>query len=354
MDRRSRSPSPTPSSSSHAPLPPTRALNSAPRAGFRPLRMATTAPRQPPRENSVSALSPREGGATGSPIPRTNSPRLGTIQKIGRGKTMDTPPPRSPSRFASEARNSVYSIKAETDSTNSPKTPHAQFVDEPLGMHTDSPLASPILAANRISTTSNASAFASLSAALGLDIGGTPDASAASSRGRPPSKGSESGYSDVVIDDDDNVGVAIGSHAVDGDIPGSAQTATFPSTPAPPPIIGSPPSPSKSKKEARGPARMDSVNLGSEGAGMPPKVVDTPQFQAVDLDSKAKDMQPVDLDKTIEAGRVQSSDSWGISRQSTQSTMTTFSLGGKSVASSSAESTGTLCDPSFLATILIA
>ncbi|KAG8720068.1 hypothetical protein FRC08_001243, partial [Ceratobasidium sp. 394] len=129
MERRTPSPSPT---TENVSLPPVRALNTAPRAGFRPLRMATTTPRASPRESAnanpagTAALNPREGATA-----RSNSPRLGTIQKIGRGKTMDSsaptppvpPPPRSP-RFTPGARSSVYSIKAESESTTtaSPKS----------------------------------------------------------------------------------------------------------------------------------------------------------------------------------------------------------------------------------------
>ncbi|KAG8734065.1 late secretory pathway protein avl9 [Ceratobasidium sp. 423] len=153
---------------------------------------------------------------------------------------------------------------------------------------------------------------------------------------------SSSGYSDVVIDDD---GAQVGVAIADADVPSSAQTATFPAVPAPPPIIGSPPSPGsgKARKETREPSRLQSISLASEGTNSPPTLVDTPQFQAIDLSPEAKQetpqIQPVDLDKKAEAGRTQSqsSDTW-VSRQSTLSTMTTLSLGGKSIASS-AEST---------------
>jgi hypothetical protein len=199
---------------------------------------------------------------------------------------------------------------------------------------------------NRVSTSP---AFVSLSAALGLD----PDGEAPSQLTRPVMAHQESNvtaYSDHVIDlDDDDVGGIV----VDaGDAPGSAQTATFPVLPAPPPIIGTPPGADKSKGLDNGPLRFQTISLAGDEPDTPPvppadtpTFVDTPQFQAVDLETDnhgTPHVQPVDLDKTIAAGRVQSSssDSWGASRQSTFSTMTTLSLGGKSVASSSAESTG--------------
>ncbi|CUA75103.1 Late secretory pathway protein AVL9 [Rhizoctonia solani] len=334
---RSRSPSPTPSSSTNINTNATRPLNATPRAGFRPLRMATTAPRPTSIVGSPSNLSPRSEGQNG-PLPRSNSPapRLGTIQKIGRGKTVDSnshigSTPRSPAagRFTPdrEARsNSVYSIKAETDSTHSPKSTKIPLVDEPLAIqHTESPLASP---------TSNTAAFASLSAALGLDMNG--DNQSALSSPRLGLSRSSSGYSDVVIDDDDSarVGVAI----ADADLPSSAQTATFPIDPVPPPMIGSPPSPGdvKARKDARSPTRLQSISLASEEASSPPKPVDTPQLQAVDLGpsepQETPQIQPVDLDKKDESRAQSSSDTW-VSRQSTVSTMTTLSLGGKSVTS---------------------
>ncbi|CAE6455141.1 unnamed protein product [Rhizoctonia solani] len=331
---RSRSPSPTPSSSnSNA----TRPLNAAPRVGFRPLRMATStiAPRPTSIVGSPANLSPRSESLN-NPLPRSNSPapRLGSIQKIGRGKTVDSnshvaPTPRSPAtgRFAPdrEARsNSVYSIKAETESTQSPRSTKIPLVDEPLGLqHTESPLPSP---------TSNTAAFASLSAALGLDMNG--DNHSAMSSPRLGLSRSSSGYSDVVIDD--GVGVAI----ADVDVPTSAQTATFPTSPVLPPVIGSPPSPGdvKARKDARSPTRLQSINLASEGSNTPPKLVDTPQLQSVDLGSselkqETPQIQPVDLDKKGESRvQSQSSDTW-VSRQSTLSTMTTLSLGGKSTTS---------------------
>ncbi|CCO28805.1 Late secretory pathway protein AVL9 AltName: Full=APL2 VPS1 synthetic lethal protein 9 [Rhizoctonia solani AG-1 IB] len=319
--------------------------------------MATTAPARPAsivaasRPTSIiggpSNLSPR---SENNPIPRSNSPapRLGTIQKIGRGKTVDTashvaPAPRSPatSRFTTDARsNSLYSLKAESDATQSPRGINSSLVDEPLGIQqTESPIASP---------TANTTAFASLSAALGLDINGennTPPSPSTAGLRLGLSR-SSSGYSDVVIDDDDSssrVGVAI----ADSDVPNSAQTATFPISPVPPPIIGAPPSPGNNKirKDTREPSRLDSINLNSEAAGSPPALVDTPQLQAVDLGSSeqkedASQIQSADSDKKNDTERVQSqySDTW-VSRQSTLSTMTTLSLGGKSITSSSAEST---------------
>ncbi|ELU43953.1 cytoplasm protein [Rhizoctonia solani AG-1 IA] len=378
MDHSSRpsSPSTLPNAASNTNA--TRPLNATPRAGFRPLRMATsttTAGSRPTstiggasRPTSVvgasrptsiigspSGLSPR---SENNPIPRSNSPapRLGTIQKIGRGKTVDsasasasassqiTPTPRSPatSRFTPEARtNSLYSLKAESDSTQSPRSTSVPLVDEPLGIqHTESPIASP---------TSNTAAFASLSAALGLDINGdsnTPPSPSTAGLRLGLSR-SSSGYSDVVIDDDDDTGSRVGVAIADSDVPNSAQTATFPISPVPPPIIGAPPSPGngKTRKETRQPTRLDSINLNSEGVGSPPTLVDTPQLQPVDLGSseskeESSQAQSADLDKKNETERVQSqhSDTW-ISRQSTLSTMTTLSLGGKSITSSSAEST---------------
>ncbi|KAH7340653.1 transport protein Avl9-domain-containing protein [Rhizoctonia solani] len=344
MERGSRSPSPTPSSSTNVNTNATRPLNATPRAGFRPLRMATSTitPRPTSIVGSPANLSPRSEGPNSLPRSNSPAPRLGTIQKIGRKATDSNshiaPTPRSPaaSRFTSEARNSsVYSIKAESESTHSPKSASSPLVDEPLAIQqTESPLASP---------TSNAGAFASLSAALGLDLNGDNTSTAMSSPRLDLSR-SSSGYSDVVIDDDDasRVGVAI----ADSDIPSSAQTATFPTMPAPPPIIGSPPSPgnAKARKDTREPTRLESVSLASEGASPPLKLVDTPQFQAVDLGSaelkeEVPQIQSADPDKKGEESRVQSqsSDTWD-SRQSTLSTMTTLSLGGKSIASS-AEST---------------
>ncbi|KAJ1310000.1 hypothetical protein OPQ81_006756 [Rhizoctonia solani] len=348
MERRSRSPSPTPSSSTNVNANATRPLNATPRAGFRPLRMATSTTGARPTSivGSPANLSPRSDSQN-NPLPRSNSPapRLGTIQKIGRGRTVDTsqipPAPRSPAagRFTPEARsNSIYSLKAESESTQSPKSTTTPLVDEPLAIQqTESPLASP---------TSNAAAFASLSAALGLDMNGDNTSTAMSSPRLDLSR-SSSGYSDVVIDDDDGPGVGVA--IADADVPSSAQTATFPTSPVPPPIIGSPPSPGngKARKDTREPTRLQSISLASEAANSPPTIVDTPQFQAVDLGpSEPKEevpqphIQPVDLDKKSEASQVQSqsSDTWE-SRQSTLSTMTTLSLGGKSFASSSAEST---------------
>ncbi|KAG9100549.1 late secretory pathway protein avl9 [Ceratobasidium sp. UAMH 11750] len=243
MERRTPSPSPT---TENVSLPSVRVLNTAPRAGFRPLRMATTTPRASPRESAnanpagAAALNPREGVTA-----RSNSPRLGTIQKIGRGKTMDSsasappvpPPPRSP-RFTPGARSSVYSIKAESESTTtaSPKSVNVPL-DADAPAVTESPPSSPRML-NRVSASP---AFASLSAALGLDPNGAAPAT------RPTlahHATSTSVYSNHVIDDDDD---------------------------------------------------------------------------------------------TIEAGQVQSSST--ISRQSTFSTMTTFSLGGRSVSSIGGEST---------------
>ncbi|QRW27025.1 Late Secretory pathway protein AVL9 [Rhizoctonia solani] len=245
-------------------------------------------------------------------------------------------------RFTPEARtNSLYSLKAESDSTQSPRSTSVPLVDEPLGIqHTESPVASP---------TSNTAAFASLSAALGLDINGdsnTPPSPSTAGLRLGLSR-SSSGYSDVVIDDDDDTGSRVGVAIADSDVPNSAQTATFPISPVPPPIIGAPPSPGngKTRKETRQPTRLDSINLNSEGVGSPPTLVDTPQLQPVDLGSseskeESSQAQSADLDKKNETERVQSqhSDTW-ISRQSTLSTMTTLSLGGKSITSSSAEST---------------
>ncbi|CAE6505086.1 unnamed protein product [Rhizoctonia solani] len=317
---RSRSPSPTPSSSN---TNATRPLNAAPpRVGFRPLRMATStiAPRPTSIVGSPAILSPRSESPN-NPLPRSNSPapRLGSIQKIGRGKTVDSHVVApTPGRFGPDREtrsNSVYSTKAETESTQSPRSMKIPIVDEPLGLqqqqHTESP-------------TSNTAAFASLSAALGLDMNG--DNHSAMSSPRLGLSRSSSGYSDVVMDE--GVGVAI----ADADVPTSAQTATFPTSPVLPPVIGSPPSPGdvKARKDARSPTRLQSINLASEGAVTPPRLVDTPQLQSVDLDAselkETPQIQPV--------GRVQSqsSDTW-VSRQSTLSTMTTFSLGGKSTTS---------------------
>ncbi|CAE6518577.1 unnamed protein product [Rhizoctonia solani] len=288
--------------------------------------MATsTAPRPTSIVGTPANLSPRSDSQNNT-LPRSNSPapRLGTIQKIGRGRTVDsssvTPVPRSPAagRFTPEARsNSIYSLKAESDATQSPRSASIPLVDEPLGIHqTESPLASP---------TANATAFASLSAALGLDLNGENPSTAHSSPRLDMSR-SSSGYSDVVIDDDAQVGVAI----ADAEVPSSAQTATFPILPVPPPIIGSPPSPGsgKARKETREPTRLQSISLASERTSSPPMLVDTPQFQAVDLgSSEAKQetpqTQPADLDKKAEAEQPQSSDTW-VSRQSTLSTMTTL------------------------------
>ncbi|KAF8758789.1 Transport protein Avl9 [Rhizoctonia solani] len=357
MDHSSRpsSPSTLPNAASNTNA--TRPLNATPRAGFRPLRMATsttTAGSRPTstiggasRPTSVvgasrptsiigspSGLSPR---SENNPIPRSNSPapRLGTIQKIGRGKTVDsasasasasassqiTPTPRSPaaSRFTPEARtNSLYSLKAESDSTQSPRSTSVPLVDEPLGIqHTESPIASP---------TSNTAAFASLSAALGLDINGdsnTPPSPSTAGLRLGLSR-SSSGYSDVVIDDDDDTGSRVGVAIADSDVPNSAQTATFPISPVPPPIIGAPPSPGTARREKRRANRLlQPVDLGSS-----------------ESKEESSQAQSADLDKKNETERVQSqhSDTW-ISRQSTLSTMTTLSLGGKSITSSSAEST---------------
>ncbi|KAG9101506.1 late secretory pathway protein avl9 [Ceratobasidium sp. 370] len=353
MERRTPSPSPT---AENVSLPPVRALNTASRTGFRPLRMATTTPRASPRDSAnanlggTAALNPREGTTA-----RSNSPRLGTIQKIGRGKTMDSsastppvpPPPRSP-RFMPGARSSVYSIRAESESTTtaSPKSVNVPL-DADAPTVTESPPSSPRML-NRVSASP---AFASLSAALGLDPHGETPAQPATRPTLAHHETSASAYPSHVVDtDDDDVGRAV----VDGgEVPGSAQTATFPETPAPPPVIGNPPGPDRFKPApGDSPKRFQTISLAANepdtpparAANTPPSPVDTPQFQAVDLDTDkhgTPHVQPVDLDKTIEAGHVQSSssDSWGISRQSTLSTMTTLSLGGKSVSSISGEST---------------
>ncbi|KAG8745970.1 late secretory pathway protein avl9 [Ceratobasidium sp. 414] len=350
MERPSPSPSPT---TENVSLPPVRALNTAPRTGFRPLRMATVTPRASSRETTnapagTAALNPREGATA-----RSNSPRLGTIQKIGRGKTMDSsastppvpPPPRSP-RFTPGARSSIYSIRAESESTTtaSPKSVNVPL-DADAPAVTESPPSSPRML-NRVSASP---AFASLSAALGLDPGGGAPAPAQSvTRSTLAHEAGASAYSSHVIDADD-----VGRVVDGGEVPGSAQTATFPETPAPPPVIGNPPGPDRFKPApGDSPKRFQTISLaGNEPdtplartADTPPSPVDTPQFQAIDLDTDkhgTPHVQPVDLDKTIEAGHVQSSssDSWGVSRQSTLSTMTTFSLGGKSVSSISGEST---------------
>ncbi|KAG8678660.1 hypothetical protein FRC09_019661, partial [Ceratobasidium sp. 395] len=182
MERRSPSPSPT---TENVSLPPARPLNTTPRTGFRPLRMATVTPRASPRDSGsantspaggTAALNPREGAAT----TRSTSPRLGTIQKIGRGKTMDSsgstppmpPPPRSP-RFTPSVRSSTYSIRAESESTTtaSPKSVNVPLDSDAPGV-VESPPSSPRML-NRVSASP---AFASLSAALGLDRNDGPPA----------------------------------------------------------------------------------------------------------------------------------------------------------------------------------
>ncbi|QRW14942.1 Late Secretory pathway protein AVL9 [Ceratobasidium sp. AG-Ba] len=358
MDRRTPSPSPT---TENAPLSTTRALNMTPRTGFRPLRMATTAPRSSPRENSTS--SPGSTAPLSTTSARSNSPRLGTIQKIGRGKTMDvsgTPPvqvpPRSP-RFPPASRSSTYSIRAESESTTASPKSTTIPLDHDVPTVTESPPSSPRML-NRVSASP---AFASLSAALGLDADGELNSATqqSSQLSRPTlthHESSTSAYSRHVVDDsdsDDDVGRAVDAN----DAPGSAQTATFPDIPAPPPVIGNPPGADKSKgayQSGDSPKRFQTISLANEDPDTPsvrpadtsPALAGTPQFQAVELDDETDKhgtphIQPVDLDKTIDAGRVQSSssDSWGISRQSTVSTMTTLSLGGKSVSSISGEST---------------
>ncbi|KAG9128479.1 late secretory pathway protein avl9 [Ceratobasidium sp. 392] len=351
MERRSPSPSPI---TEHASLPPARPLNTTPRAGFRPLRMATVTPRASKRESTgaspAAALNPRTEGATA----RSTSPRLGTIQKIGRGKTMDSSnaassqrvptPPRSP-RFTpgTTTRSSTYSIRAESESTT---TASPKSVNIPLDSDAPAVMESPPSSPRMLNRVSASPAFASLSAALGLDREGEAAAPAT----RPTlmhHESSASAYSDHVVNSDDEyVGRADG-----GEVPGSAQTATFPDTPAPPPMIGNPRDKFKAAT-GESPKRFQTISLAGDepdtppvrAIDTPPAVVDTPQFQAIDLDMDkhgTPHVQPVDLDKTIGAQRVQSSstDSWGISRQSTLSTMTTLSLGGKSTSSIGGEST---------------
>lgn len=257
---------------------------------------------------------------------------------------MDAPPPRSP-RAVMESRGSIYSIRAETESSgttpgSTPTSP--RVLDAP---EVESPPASPRMV-NRVSASP---AFASLSKALGLEPDGNGPAPALTrpTLGHQP-ESNVSAYSDLVVvdsDDDDHVGFALAD--TPPEVPGSAQTATFPIAPLPPPIIGTPPGAEKSKGALdNGPMRFQTINLAGDSPSSmpdtPPTPKDTPQFQAVDLDGEygTPQVQPIDLDKTIDAGRVHSSDSWGLSRQSTVSTMTTLSLGGKSFASSSAESTG--------------
>lgn len=256
---------------------------------------------------------------------------------------MDAPPPRSP-RAVMESRGSVYSIHAETESSGTAPgsaPPSPRVLDAP---EVESPPASPRMV-NRVSASP---AFASLSKALGLEPDGDGSAPAFTRPmlGHQP-ESNVAGYSDLADDSDDDEKFGFAVADTPPEVPGSAQTATFPVALPPPPIIGTPPGAEKSKgTQDDGPMRFQTINLAGDSPSSmpdtPPTPKDTPQFQAVELDDEHGTplVQPMDLDKTIAAGRVQSSDSWGLSRQSTLSTMTTLSLGGKSFASSSAESTG--------------